>query len=31
MRFDILTLFPEFFETPLRIGLVGKALQQGIA
>ncbi len=31
MRLDILTLFPEFFEAPLRIGLLGKALQQGIA
>ncbi len=31
MRFDVITLFPEFFATPLRIGLVGKALEQGIA
>jgi tRNA (guanine37-N1)-methyltransferase len=31
VRFDVVTLFPEFFESPLRIGLVGKALRQGIA
>ncbi len=31
MRFDVITLFPEFFTTPLQIGLVGKALRQGIA
>ncbi len=31
MRLDILTLFPEFFAAPLRIGLLGKALEQGIA
>ncbi|MEN9238168.1 MAG: hypothetical protein Q6K80_08145, partial [Thermostichus sp. DG_1_6_bins_120] len=31
MRFDVITLFPDFFEAPLHIGLVGKALQQGIA
>ena len=27
MRFDILTLFPDFFESPLKIGLFGKALE----
>ena len=31
MRFDILTLFPEFFASPLASGLVGKALEKGIA
>ncbi len=31
MRLDILTLFPEFFDGPLQVGLLGKALQQGIA
>ncbi|MFQ3583651.1 MAG: tRNA (guanosine(37)-N1)-methyltransferase TrmD [Cyanobacteriota bacterium] len=31
MRLDIITLFPDFFEAPLQIGLLGKALQQGIA
>ena len=31
MRFDILTLFPDFFTSPLATSLVGKALAQGIA
>jgi tRNA (guanine37-N1)-methyltransferase len=31
MRFDILTLFPDFFESPLRSGLLGKALDKSIA
>lgn len=31
MRFDILTLFPDFFDSPLRSGLIGKALANGIA
>ncbi len=31
MRFDLVTLFPDFFESPLRSGLVGKALQKHIA
>ncbi|WP_448563404.1 tRNA (guanosine(37)-N1)-methyltransferase TrmD [Trichothermofontia sp.] len=31
MRFDLVTLFPEFFESPLRSGLLGKALDKGIA
>jgi tRNA (guanine37-N1)-methyltransferase len=31
MRFDILTLFPDFFESPLKSGLLGKALDKGIA
>ena len=31
MRFDILTLFPEFFSSPLETGLLGKALAKNIA
>ncbi len=31
MRFDIVTLFPDFFESPLQSGLIGKALNKGIA
>lgn len=31
MRFDILTLFPEFFASPLTTSLLGKALANGIA
>jgi tRNA (guanine37-N1)-methyltransferase len=31
MRFDILTLFPDFFTSPLQSGLLGKALDKGIA
>ena len=31
MRFDIVTLFPDFFATPLQTGLLGKALAKGIA
>ncbi len=31
MRFDILTLFPDFFASPLGSGLLGKALIKGIA
>lgn len=31
MRIDIVTLFPDFFESPLRSGLVGKALDRQIA
>lgn len=31
MRFDIVTLFPDFFESPLSSGLIGKALSKGIA
>src|SRR6185295_10674496 len=29
MRIDILTIFPEFFESPLRAGILGKALEGG--
>jgi tRNA (guanine37-N1)-methyltransferase len=31
VRFDIVTLFPDFFESPLGSGLIGKALSKGIA
>ncbi len=31
MRFDIITLFPEFFASPLSSGLMAKALARGIA
>ncbi|URR36811.1 tRNA (guanosine(37)-N1)-methyltransferase TrmD [Thermosynechococcus sp. HN-54] len=31
MRFDIITLFPEFFTSPLSSGLMAKALARGIA
>ncbi|MCM1982271.1 tRNA (guanosine(37)-N1)-methyltransferase TrmD [Lyngbya confervoides] len=31
MRFDIVTLFPEFFDSPLSVGLMAKALDRGIA
>ncbi len=31
MRFDVITLFPDFFESPLQSGLLGKALKKGIA
>jgi tRNA (guanine37-N1)-methyltransferase len=31
MRIDVVTLFPELFETPLRLGLLGRALAAGIA
>lgn len=31
MRFDLLSLFPDFFTSPLQSGLIGKALQREIA
>jgi tRNA (guanine37-N1)-methyltransferase len=31
LRIDVVTLFPDFFESPLRSGLLGKALERGIA
>ncbi|MGF1513813.1 MAG: tRNA (guanosine(37)-N1)-methyltransferase TrmD [Elainellaceae cyanobacterium] len=31
MRFDIITLFPDFFASPLQSGLVGRALARGVA
>lgn len=30
MRFDVLTIFPEMFESPLKASLLGKAIQAGI-
>ncbi len=30
MRIDVLTLFPEMFEAPLRVSLLGKAVENGI-
>jgi tRNA (guanine37-N1)-methyltransferase len=30
MRFDIVTIFPEFFRDPLNFGVVGKALDAGL-
>lgn len=30
MRIDVLTLFPEFFAGPMRLSLLGKALEKGI-
>ncbi len=31
MQFDVITLFPDFFTTPLNLGLLGKALDKNIA
>lgn len=31
LRFDIVTLFPDFFDSPLKSGLLGKAIDRGIA
>jgi len=31
MRIDVLTIFPEIFESPLGASLLGKAIEQGIA
>ncbi|OKH14209.1 tRNA (guanosine(37)-N1)-methyltransferase TrmD [[Limnothrix rosea] IAM M-220] len=31
MQFDLITLFPEFFQSPLQSSLLGKALAKGIA
>lgn len=30
MRFDILTIFPDFFDSPLRQSILGKAIENGI-
>ena len=30
MQIDIITIFPEYFESPFRIGLLGKALKKGL-
>ncbi|WP_038057004.1 tRNA (guanosine(37)-N1)-methyltransferase TrmD [Thermodesulfobacterium hydrogeniphilum] len=29
MQIDIITIFPEYFESPLKIGLLGKAIKKG--
>ena len=31
MRFDVITLFPDFFTTPINSGLLGKAFEKNIA
>ncbi|MEM1369442.1 MAG: tRNA (guanosine(37)-N1)-methyltransferase TrmD [Cyanobacteria bacterium P01_H01_bin.15] len=31
MRIDIVTLFPDFFDSALKVGLLGRAFQKGIA
>ena len=30
MQIDIITIFPEYFESPFKIGLLGKALKKGL-
>ena len=30
MRFDVLTIFPEAFQSPLKVSLLGKAIEAGI-
>ncbi len=30
MRIDIITIFPEYFDSPLRVGLLGKAIEKGL-
>lgn len=30
MRFDILTIFPDFFESPLKQSILGKAIEKGL-
>ncbi|MCZ7585044.1 MAG: hypothetical protein M5R36_17900 [Deltaproteobacteria bacterium] len=30
MRLGIVTLFPEFFETPLSVGVVGRGVREGL-
>lgn len=30
MRFDVVSIFPDWFESPLRTGLLGKALESGL-
>ena len=31
IQFDLITLFPDFFQSPLQCSLLGKALKKGIA
>ena len=30
MRINVITVFPEFFDSPLRVSLVGRALEDGL-
>jgi tRNA (guanine37-N1)-methyltransferase len=30
MRIDIITIFPSYFESPLKVGLLGKAIEKGL-
>jgi tRNA (guanine37-N1)-methyltransferase len=30
MRFDVVTIFPELFESPLRVSLLGRAIEAGV-
>ncbi len=30
MRFDVITIFPETFESPLKVSLLGKAIENGV-
>lgn len=30
MKFDILTLFPEYFDSPLKVSIIGKAIETGL-
>lgn len=30
MRFDVITIFPEAFESPLKVSLLGKAIENGV-
>lgn len=30
MQFDIITIFPEYFDSPLKVGLLGKAINKGL-
>ena len=30
MRIDVVTLFPELFDAPLRTGVIGRAVQSGL-
>ncbi len=30
MTFEVVTIFPEYFESPLKVGLLGKAIERGL-
>ncbi|NQZ00152.1 MAG: tRNA (guanosine(37)-N1)-methyltransferase TrmD [Bdellovibrionales bacterium] len=30
MKFHVVTIFPEFFESPMKVGVVGQAMQKGL-